>query len=213
VRLYSDGLAAVLGRVSELDVVATVATAAEALAAVRRRPCDIVLIDVSLPNGVELVARLPAAAPSTRALAVALREHEDDVMPWAEAGVAGYVPQEASFADLVAAINSVARGESLCSPRIAGALLRRVAALAADASRPAPGSRLTAREAEVVGLIEQGLSNKEIAGRLSITTSTVKNHVHSILEKLAVSRRADAARRVRRIDPIAVDRPRYPSRI
>ena len=92
--------------------------------------------------------------------------------------------------------DSVARGEMLCSPRLAATLLRRVATLARGTRRLGP-VQLTPRELEIVELIDEGLSNKAIATRLSIELATVKNHVHNILEKLEVSSRAAAAARVR----------------
>jgi DNA-binding NarL/FixJ family response regulator len=85
----------------------------------------------------------------------------------------------------------------VCSPRLAATLLRRVAVLAADRAQPRVEARLTARELEIVELIDEGLSNKEIASRLCIEVPTVKNHVHNILEKLDVRGRAEAAARVR----------------
>src|SRR5262249_34883111 len=111
-------------------------------------------------------------------------------------GVTGYVTREASLDELVAVIQSVARGEMLCSPRIAGALVRRVASLAA-ASPVRPRVALTGRELEIVALIDGGLSNKTTPGRLLIAVATVKNHVHSILEKLQVRARGEAAAEVR----------------
>jgi len=85
----------------------------------------------------------------------------------------------------------------VCSPRVAGALLRRIAALATDGRSDRVPAHLTNREREIMGLIDEGLSNKEIAKRLRIEVATVKNHVHNILEKLQVHRRGEAAARVR----------------
>ncbi len=105
--------------------------------------------------------------------------------------------REASLEELVEVVESVARGESLLAPRIGALLLRRVAEAAGHKRAPTAAGRLTPRELQVVGLIDEGLSNKQIAARLSIELATVKNHVHSILEKLEVERRAEAAARVR----------------
>jgi two-component system nitrate/nitrite response regulator NarL len=104
---------------------------------------------------------------------------------------------EGSIVDLVAAIDGVARGELRCSPQMAGALARRVADLAVRAGRPAPPVQLTGRQLEIVGLIAAGLSNKEIARRLCIEVPTVKNHLHTIFEKLDVHRRGEAVARAR----------------
>ena len=119
------------------------------------------------------------------------------MVPLVEAGAAGYLTRDASLRDLFAALSSAVRDEVLCSPRIVASLARRLARLAEQhATRPTPAS-LTAREAEVVGLLDAGLSNKEIATRLCIELPTVKNHVHHILEKLHVNRRGEAAARLR----------------
>lgn len=148
-----------------------------------------------------MVRAIAGTAPDVKvvALAVAETETEDDIISCAEAGIAGYVPREGSGEDLLWTIEHVARGEAPCSPRIAATLLRRVAALAAErrpASRGATG--LTPRQRQIVGLIGQGLSNREIAQRLCIELSTVKNHVHSALEKLGTNRRAEAVALLRR---------------
>ena len=127
---------------------------------------------------------------------VALAAPEDDgsVIACAEAGVAAFVARDATLDELVAATRAVARGELPAhSPRIAAALLRRVA----DGARPpehAVLAPLTSRERQIVALIDEGLSNKEIAARLCIELSTVKNHVHNLLEKLGARGRAEAAR-------------------
>jgi DNA-binding NarL/FixJ family response regulator len=122
-------------------------------------------------------------------------EASGELLRFAEAGIAGYVTRTASSADLVTAIESADRGEAVCSPRAAAALLDHVANLAADAAEP--DGALTARELEILALIDEGLSNKEIAGRLFISVPTVKSHVHNILRKLGASRRGQAAARVR----------------
>jgi DNA-binding NarL/FixJ family response regulator len=121
-------------------------------------------------------------------------ETEHDVIPCAEAGVAACLPRETTLADLSATIERVAAGESNASPRVAAMLLRRIATLA---ERNSPEANLTAREEEILVLIDDGLSNKQIARRLSIELPTVKNHVHNILEKLHVHRRYEAAARMR----------------
>ena len=137
------------------------------------------------------------ARPDAHVVALGVPEDESEVIACAEAGAAGLVTLEGSLDDLEAMLESVGRGETLCSPRVAAALLRRVAALADD--HAASGhARLTAREREIVQLVDRGLSNKEIARELQIELTTVKNHVHNILDKLHVRRRADAAARVRR---------------
>ena len=198
-RLYRDGLSHALASVAEIDVVATARGPKEALARIAELRLAIALVDTGGADGTAAVRALADGAPELDILALAVPEREAEIVMLAEAGVAGYVTRDASLEDLVAAVSSVARGETLCSPRVAATLFRRVAALAAEQrfSEALPLLRLTRRERQIVDLIADGLSNKEIASRLQIEFATVKNHVHHILEKLQVSRRADAVARLR----------------
>ncbi len=152
---------------------------------------DVALVDLTMAESQQTVRALAGAGVPV--VVFGIREREDEIIEYAEAGVAGYVTRDSSLAELIDVVESVARGETLLSPRIAALLLRRVK----TAARPGPAARLTPREAEIVRLIDDGLSNKQIARRLTIELPTVKNHVHSILEKLEVKRRAEAAARVR----------------
>jgi two-component system, NarL family, nitrate/nitrite response regulator NarL len=193
VRLYREGLSALLGRMGQITVVGAAASADEGVERVRDLDPDVMLLDAGAGN-VAAVHDLLGPAPNARVVALAAPESEEEVIALAEAGVLGYVTREQSLAELVTTIESVARGEVVCSPWMATVLLKRIQALAAQ--RPRPGQRLTAREAEIIDLVAQGLSNKEIAAQLSIEVTTVKNHVHNILEKLGVSRRAEAVARM-----------------
>jgi DNA-binding NarL/FixJ family response regulator len=108
-------------------------------------------------------------------------------------GVAGYVTRGASMDDVLEAIQAAARGEVRCSPRVAGFLFRHIASLAKEQSpSPVQTSALTARESQILELLRQGMTNKMISRRLGIELPTVKNHVHSVLAKLGVHRRAEA---------------------
>ena len=198
VRLYRDGLVEMLRRDGRVSVVGAAAAGDELLRQIRDRGPHAVLLDITMSGSLDLVAAINAAAPDVNIIALGIPEVESDVIRYAEAGVSGYVPREASVAQLVKTVTGVARGEFACSPRIAAALLRRVATLAAAYAPEAPVRDLTSREREITQLIETGLSNKEIARRLSIEVATVKNHVHSILKKLRVHRRGEAAALVRR---------------
>ena len=127
-------------------------------------------------------------------MAVAAREAHDDVLPWVEAGAIGLVPHHVSLDELVSTLAVVTEGCGLCSPRITAVLLAHVATLAHQPHADgADLTELTDREHEIALLVNDGLSNKEIGLRLGITVPTVKNHVHSILEKLHVRRRGEAA--------------------
>ena len=175
-----------------IDVVATAANAQDTLdCAVRLRP-DVVLLDMELP-GADRVLRTVVHECAARVIALGIEESDDGLVACVEAGAAGWVGRGDSLDQLVARIHSAARGEMDCSPRVAGRLAERVANLVIQAGARESDPHLTARECEIVGLIEEGLSNKQIAGLLSIELSTVKNHVHRILEKLNVSRRGEVA--------------------
>jgi two-component system, NarL family, nitrate/nitrite response regulator NarL len=123
-------------------------------------------------------------------------ETEDDVIPCVEAGAAACLARETPFTELVATIEHVVSGESVASPRVTAMLLQRLATLSTERAN-GHEEQLTLREREIVALIDEGLSNKEIAERLYIELPTVKNHVHNILEKLHVRRRYEAAARMR----------------
>jgi two-component system nitrate/nitrite response regulator NarL len=195
-RFYIDGLALLLERDPAFAVAGVARTASELLAVAAAVAPDVVLLDLGLAASIEHVRELGGAP----VVVLAVSEHGPEIVACAEAGGAGFVTRDSSYEELAATVQSAARGELLCSPRIAAVLLGRVGALAAEARAPGPAaSPLTARELEIAELIDQRLSNKEIAVRLSIEVATVKNHVHNILEKLQVSRRADAAAHVRRL--------------
>jgi DNA-binding NarL/FixJ family response regulator len=190
IRLYREGLAQILASTERIRVVGTAAVPAEAADQLRRLEVDVLLIDVAAVDAFSALPRLRAAAPEARVIALAVPELAEEVLSRAEAGMEGYVTFDASIADLVSAIEGVYRGELICSPRIAGELMRHVGRLAAGqfAGTSAP---LTARQREIATLIGDGLSNKDIAQRLSLSLPTVKNHVHAVLERLQIARRSE----------------------
>jgi len=191
VRLYREGLVGILGGTGACEIVGTAADRSSTLERGTSLEPDVALVDLTMAESQQTVRALAGAGVPV--VVFGIREREDEIIEYAEAGVAGYVTRDSSLAELIDVVESVARGETLLSPRIAALLLRRVK----TAARPGPAARLTPREAEIVRLIDDGLSNKQIARRLTIELPTVKNHVHSILEKLEVKRRAEAAARVR----------------
>jgi two-component system nitrate/nitrite response regulator NarL len=211
--LHREGLAEVLARRDGIELVGTSAHPdAVPLTAIAAPGAEetIVILDAGGLDVTEAAPRL-AAASRARVLAINVPAREGDVIACAEAGVACCLTADASIDDLVAAIASVARGEAPCSPWTAAVLTRRVAALAGEQRAPARApepatARLTARELEIVELVDRGLTNKEIARELCIELPTVKNHVHRILEKLGARRRADAAALIRRGRAAAVSR-------
>jgi two-component system, NarL family, nitrate/nitrite response regulator NarL len=191
--LYRDGLAAILGREAWVSAAWTAADEQGALRHLNGLQPDVVLLNMATVDSVGILDAVMRTTPVTRVIALGVSENEDEVIACAEAGVAGYLLRRQSLADLVEVVQSVARGETLCTPRMAATLLRRIATLAAERRWPAEPARLTSREREILDLVDQGLSNKEIARRLCIEIRTVKNHVHNILDKLNVHRRGEAA--------------------
>lgn len=197
IRLYRDGLARLLDRDDRVKVVGTAPGLEHAMEWIRKSQPRVVLLDLAMPDSLTAAKAILAEWPDVRIVALAVPEVSRDVIACAEAGVAGYVPRQGSLEDLILTLESVDRGEFRCSPNIAASLLRRVAKLAAERGEGPESVHLTPRELEIVGLIDRGMSNKEIARRLGIELATAKNHVHNILDKLHVSRRGEAAARVR----------------
>jgi len=136
--------------------------------------------------------QLGRAAVTSRIVALGMPESEAEVLNCAQLGIAGYVTREASIDELLAAVEATARGEVHCSPKIAGSLFRKIASLSTPQSNNTQANALTARESQILRLLQQGLSNKMISRSLGIELPTVKNHVHSILAKLGIHRRTEA---------------------
>jgi DNA-binding NarL/FixJ family response regulator len=201
VRLYSEGLRQFLGAQADFHVVGIADCASAALREVESGRPELVLLDQALPGSLETLRGIRRLHPGCRVITLGLPDREEALLMWAEAGAAGFVPRDASLEELLETIGSALRDELLCSPRVAASLLRRLASRASAGPANPPRQPLTAREAMIVSLIDEGLSNKEIAGRLGIEVATVKNHVHNLLEKLRVHRRAEAAARLRGKDP------------
>ena len=157
----------------------------------------VVLVDTSSGVTLSRVQGLAATVPGAKIVAVGLPDDEATFLELAEVGVSGFVTAEQPLEELVEAVEATARGELKCSPRVAAALAQRVALLSAEGSSRNGHHGLTRRQREIAALIAEGLSNKQIARRLSIEGATVKNHVHNILSKLGVSRRDEVAALVR----------------
>jgi DNA-binding NarL/FixJ family response regulator len=198
VGVYREALAKSVGRDGRIEVVGVAANLDDAIAAVENGRIEIFLVDTPMPRGADAVQALTAAAPEVKTVALGVPETERDVVALAEAGASGYVARDASIEDLVATVDCVSRGEVLCPPEVAATLFRRVGMLARERGPEPIGATLTARQLDVLRLIEEGRSNKEIAKALSIELPTVKNHVHRILEKLDVHTRTEAAALARR---------------
>ena len=194
--VYRELLAEALARFAQIDVCGGTPVDIASMAIAVDEPA-VVLVDSSSELGSARVRAIAASAPAAKIVAVGVPDHEAVLLDYLEAGVAGYVTDEQPLTDLLEAIECAAAGELRCSPRLAAALAERVAALkeARPQTNGEPG--LTSRQREIAALIAEGLSNKQIARRLSIQQATVKNHVHNILGKLGVSHRAEVATFIR----------------
>lgn len=197
-------VASALADEADMDVIGEATTADDAIA--RLTDCDVMLVSTALPNGdaLTLTQMTTEIAPSVKVVLMGLPELESVVLQYVEVGAAGYVPTDASLDDLIIHIRAAYEDKALISPNIAAAVISRINELATS-THPA-GSDLTSpldltpREREILGLIEQGLSNQDIADRLVIEVGTVKNHVHSLLGKLNADNRHEAAQHLSFID-------------
>lgn len=154
----------------------------------------VVLVNVAMRDSAILLRQALSMATTVRVIATGvLEDDESSIVACAEAGVCGYHMRSDSLADLLKLVRRVADGESLCSPQVSAILLRRLTALASEQPSTSKELVLTVREAQILEMLELGLSNRDIAERLHIAVHTVKNHVHSLLGKLGVGSRAQAA--------------------
>jgi DNA-binding NarL/FixJ family response regulator len=155
---------------------------------------QVILLNMATRDSAMLLRQALKLSPTVRVVALDLSEDdESEIVACAEAGVAGYHLRTESLGDLLVLIRKVAAGESLCSPRVSAILLRRLSALASQRQAADTELVLTAREAQILKMLELGLSNRDIAEKLCIAVHTVKNHMHSLLSKLGVRTRAQAA--------------------
>jgi two-component system, NarL family, nitrate/nitrite response regulator NarL len=193
IRVYGEGLAESLGRRAHIDVVGVIVDPLQGSERVLELRPDVVLVDASMPQAIAAIVAILTVASAAKVIALAVAEDNPDVLTFAEAGVSGYVTRDAALDKLVTAIERVACGEVPCPPQLAAILLKHINVLATKRQAMPGRPRLTQRELEVIELIDLGLSNKEIARQLCIEVPTVKNHVHRILDKLHLDRRAQAA--------------------
>ena len=198
VRLYCDVMTDRLACEPGIALIGIANPEGNLVAEIETAVPDVVLLDTSPRDALAVAARLIRERPQTRILGFGVSDVPEDVVACAEAGLSGYVPCTASIKGLISAARQVASGSTVCSGAIADGLFQHLRR-AAFGSLPSSLERvLTQRQQQIVRLIGEGLSNKEIARRLSLGTSTVKNHVHDILDRLQVTSRSEAAARIHR---------------
>jgi DNA-binding NarL/FixJ family response regulator len=185
---------ALLDRRAGFEVVAQAGTVAEAIAGASRYRPDVVVMDVRLPDGsgIEACREIRSAQPDTRVVMLTSYPDEEAVLSAIIAGASGYILKQVRGRDLVAAIESVGRGDSLLDPAVTEKVLQRVRTAASGGASDELAD-LTAQERKILLLVAEGKTNKEIAADVFLSDKTVKNYVSSILSKLNLQRRTQAA--------------------
>ncbi len=197
-RLVRESLATLLGLLDGIELVATASDGEEACALAGAHRPEVALMDLRMPrvDGIEATRRLRDEVPGTKVIALTTYADDESVLAALRAGARGYLTKDASGADIRQAILGVAAGEAALDP----AVQHHVVAAIAGSARPATGSTadlpddLTPREAEVLALIAEGLTNTEIADRLVVSPTTVKSHINHLFAKAGVRDRAQAVR-------------------
>ena len=189
-----QGLVSLLDRRSGFEVVAQAGTVAESIALAARHEPDVVIMDVRLPDGsgIEACREIRASRPQTRVIMLTSYPDEEAVLSAIIAGASGYLLKQIRGRDLVTALEAVGRGESLLDSAVTEKVLERVRRVASGSATDEL-AELTAQERKILLLVAEGKTNKEIAGDVFLSDKTVKNYVSSILSKLNLQRRTQAA--------------------
>ncbi len=196
-RLIRDGIRAIINKQADLATVGSSEGNRDTVLQARKLKPHIVLIDLGLRNesGLRIVAGLTAETPLTKVIGMGLIPSQQDIIEFVKAGAMGFVLKDAPVDDLLNTIRAVAGGTRILPPTLTGSLFSHVVNLAIQRGKgKIPDAvRMTKREREIVVLIAEGLSNKDIAQRLNLSTYTIKSHVHNILEKMALHSRLEIA--------------------
>jgi DNA-binding NarL/FixJ family response regulator len=193
--IYRAGLRGLLQEAG-IDIVGEAANGEAAVGLVEEKHPNVVIMDLNMPGigGIEATREITTLSPLTRVIMLTVSSAAPDITDAVLAGASGYLLKSATTQEIVSGIAAAARGDALLSPSVAAKLLERVRETPVRASVPDPGSAsLTAREIEVLKLLASGMDNAEIGRTLFISPSTVKNHISSILLKLQIENRIQAA--------------------
>ncbi|MBP1657006.1 MAG: hypothetical protein H6Q31_1607 [Bacteroidetes bacterium] len=195
-RLLREGLTVMLKEQSDMTVIAALSSGEALLHKKPLRP-DVILLDFVLRSrsSLRLVNGIRSAHPESRIIVMDLAPLQSSLVDYVQAGVAGFVLKDATFTDFIRTIRDVAQGRKVLPPPLTSSLFTEIATHATRKGKGNPfrSVRMTTREREVIELIAEGLSNKQISSRLSLAVDTVKSHVHNILEKLALHTRLEIA--------------------
>ncbi len=196
-RLLREGLAAMIRSQPGFKVLAAAADVNEALQKVRESKPDVVLLDFGLEDhdSLSLTATIRGEVPAARIIVMGLMPVQEEVADYVRAGASGFLMKDASFEEFVATIRAVAGGAEVLPQALTSSLFTQITQNSSRGSRARllESVRLTERERQVIALLGEGLSNKEIAARMHIAVHTVKSHVHNVLEKLALHSRLEVA--------------------
>jgi len=197
-RILREGIKAIINKEADLKIVAATGGNHDTLMQARMLKPQVVLIDLGMrsDNGLRLVIGLIREFPQTKVIGMGLLPAQLDIIEFVKAGAAGFILKGSTVENVLGTIRAVARGTKILPPLLAGSLFRHVVDYALQEGRgKLPGAvRMTKREREIIDIIAEGMSNKEIAGRLVLSTYTVKSHIHNILEKLALHSRLEIAK-------------------
>jgi len=196
--LFRGAIAALIAELDDMVIVGEAENGLEAVEKAHELVPDLVVMDVEMPvmDGVEATRLIRDQVPTVKVIMLTVSEADDHVFDAIRFGAHGYLLKDLRPEQLYDMIRSVMRNETPLSPAIAGRLLKEIQTGTTKRSTspaPPPGPSVTRRELEILQLVAEGLSNKEIGKRLSITEGTVKNHVHNALEKLHMENRIQAA--------------------
>jgi two-component system NarL family response regulator len=200
-RLFREALARILRSKSDICVVGVAPYSPEVIEQIEAARCDVLLVDPGAgePLDMGLIQEVRLAAGDAKIVLIDMVEDESAFLKAVRAGVSGYILQEASALDVVAAVRSVKQGEAVCPSRLCLCLFKYLA----NKCPNLPNSRikaqlgLTRREQQLLPLIAQGMTNKEIASQLNLSEQTIKNHVHRILQRTGASGRLEVVEAVR----------------
>jgi two-component system, NarL family, response regulator LiaR len=190
-----EGLKAILRTASGIDVIGVAHDGAQALDLIAENQPDVVLMDLKMPemNGIQATRRIRENYPEVKVLVLTTYDADEWVFDAIRGGASGYLLKDTPREELIAAIKGTAEGKTHVDPGVAGKLFTQFAQLATPTLGSSIGESLSEREREVLNLMARGLSNADIAQRLYLSEGTVKNYVSSILNKLGVSDRTQAA--------------------